>query len=30
MAQHYLDTYVEGLNNYIRELHHIAAAGREP
>lgn len=29
MAQHYLDTYVQGLNGYIRELHTIAVAGRE-
>lgn len=29
MAQHYLDTYAEGLNDYIRELRRIAAASRE-
>lgn len=29
MAQHYLDTYAEGLNEYIRELRRIAAASRE-
>ncbi len=26
MAQHYLDSYAEGLNKYIRELYQIAAA----
>jgi hypothetical protein len=30
MAQHYLETYAEGLNNYIRELHQIATASRNP
>ena len=30
LAQHYLDTYAEGLNDYVRELRHIAAASREP
>lgn len=30
LAQHYLDTYAEGLNDYIRELRRIAAASREP
>jgi hypothetical protein len=30
MAQHYLDTYAAGLNEYIRELRRIAAASREP
>ncbi|MCP4361634.1 MAG: hypothetical protein GY796_26790 [Chloroflexi bacterium] len=29
LAQHYLDTYAEGLNNYIRELRRIAAASQE-
>ncbi len=29
MAQHYLDTYAAGLNEYIRELRRIVAASRE-
>lgn len=27
IAQHYLDAYAEGLNNYIRDLRHIMLAG---
>ena len=30
MTQHYLETYAEGLNNYIRELRRIATASRSP
>lgn len=30
LAQHYLDTYAAGLNNYLHELRRIAAASREP
>lgn len=29
MAQHYLDTYAEGLDAYVRELRRIAMASRE-
>lgn len=30
MTQHYLDTYAEGLNDYVRDLRRIVAAGRKP
>jgi len=29
MAQHYLNTYVDGLNDYIEQLHRITMASRE-
>jgi len=29
IAQHYLDTYAQGLNDYIRDLRRIAAASQE-
>ncbi|MBX3057468.1 MAG: hypothetical protein KF770_13450 [Anaerolineae bacterium] len=30
LAQHYLDTYAAGLNDYLRDLRRMAAASREP
>jgi hypothetical protein len=29
IAQHYLDTYVQGLNDYARDLQRITVASRE-